>query len=107
MTTRREAHHPDAIGPNTKFFGARSNQSNGPLRVAQLDRMAIFRAEAVLENECGDSERIQPVCHLTALVVDGKQDVPASWCNDHRSTRGARINRRIKRESRVVLVAIA
>ena len=51
VSAGREAHQADPIGVDAEFLRAAAHQPHGALRVAELDRMAILRAEPVLEDE--------------------------------------------------------
>ena len=82
VSARREPHHADAIGGKTELLCPGAHQTNRALRIAELDRMAIPRPEPVLEDERGDSGRVQQVRDLPSLVIRGERLIPAAGRDD-------------------------
>src|SRR5581483_828128 len=78
MPAGGKAHHTYAAGRYAEFGGARPHQANGALRISQLNRMMVARTQPVFENKRGDSQRVQPVCHLASLVVRSEVQVAAA-----------------------------
>ena len=57
---------------------ARAHEPDRPLRVAELDRVAVTRAEPVPEHERGDTHRVEQIGNLTALVIHRQVGVTAA-----------------------------
>ena len=88
VSARRETHDADAVGRHAELLRAGAHEADRPLRVAELDRVVIFRAEPVLEDERGHAGRIQQVGDLPPLVIGRERAVAAAWRDDDRRAGG-------------------
>ena len=66
----------------------RADEPQGALRVAKLDRVAVLRTEAVLEDEGRDAHRVEVRGHLPSFVVHRQRPVPAARRHDDAGARG-------------------
>src|SRR5207302_1987112 len=72
VTSRGEAEDRDALGVKLPLIRPGPYRPDGPLRIAEHDRMVIPRAEAVLEDDARHAERVQPLGHVLALMFDSE-----------------------------------
>jgi hypothetical protein len=84
MAACGKSHHADAVRIDAEFLGAGTHQANGALGIAEFDGMVVLGSEAVLEDERGDAEGVQPVGFLAAFVIGGEPSVAAAGSDDDR-----------------------
>src|SRR5260370_5297719 len=58
-----------------------ADEAQGPLRVLERNGMPILRGMAVLEDDAGDAQRIEPAGNVVALIGDGKPAISAAGTN--------------------------
>jgi hypothetical protein len=77
-----EAHEAELRGIDVEFPGAAADEADGALRVAEFDGMVVTRAEAILQDECGDAHGVEPIGDLAAFVVGGEVMIAAAGGDD-------------------------
>ena len=60
----------------------RTDETDSSLRIAELDRMVVFGAEPVLENEDGDAGGVEVVRYLPAFVIRRERAISATRRDD-------------------------
>jgi hypothetical protein len=78
-----------------------------PLRVAQLDRVMVSRAEPVPQHEGRDAARVQPLGDLFAFMIHGQVDVAAARANHHGGAARFLRGREVDGEGRLVGILAA
>ena len=73
-----------------------------PLRIAELNRMVIVRAEPVSQHEGGDTERIEEIRRRPAFVVHGEGSIASAGGDDDRGHGTGRVRRHVHRDGRLV-----
>src|SRR6478735_4707468 len=87
MPTSRKPQHPNPLRVNAKLMRARSDQSEGALRVLERQNVlfgALLARDAILQEHAGDADRIEPVANLCSLQVHGQNVVAAAGTDEHR-----------------------
>ena len=84
-----------------------AHRADRALRVAELDRMVILRAEPVAQHERGDAERVEVVGRRAPFVVHRQPRVAAAGRDDHRGHRAGGVRRHVDGERRLVAILVA
>jgi len=100
-----ESPNADFICRNSIVCRVIADKPQRTLRVTEFDRVMVLGAQAVSQNECSHTARIQPIGDLFAFVVDGQHAVPAAGTNNYGAVRFVRM-RQIDGEIRPVGVFV-
>ena len=73
---------PTRPGSTPPLGGPSAHEADRPLRVLERRRVVVARAQAVLQHERGDADRVEPEGDLPALVVRREAAVAAARAHD-------------------------
>ena len=77
---------PTALGVDFPILD-RADGADGAGDVDELGGIVIARAEAVFEDDAGDAEGVEPLCHRLTFVL-GEHVIPPAGANDDGRTVG-------------------
>src|SRR5207253_9581043 len=93
VAARRKSHHADPLRMDAPLAGFAPDQADGALGILEraARRLSLgfigVAGNAVLEDDAGDANRVQPGGDFLALKLPVEVPVPASWTNQHRGSR--------------------
>src|SRR5256885_11110087 len=106
LTARRETHDTDSLRMDAPFSGSAPHQADRPLGVLQrassgfaLGLIGAAR-HAVLEDDAGRANRVQPVRDFLAFELPVEFPIAASWTDQHGGSRILFLRGSIDRDGR-------
>src|SRR5947209_17984453 len=98
VSSGRESPDADAIGLNPQLFGMGSHVADRSLCVSEFDRVMVLGSQPVLQHESRNAQRVEPACHVLALISDRQVRIAAARTDNHggRNFRLTRGRKRLK-----------
>src|SRR5581483_6455419 len=87
VPSRREAEDADAIRIDLPLRGPSADGSQGTLRILDRRGVMILGCQAVLQNDAGDTNRIEPSGDLIAFMIHRQGAIASTRTNNDGSSR--------------------